>query len=323
MFVIQEKQLIVLLVLLIGSVFIINFSLMGLNHRGNFFIGSDGGNYVSFIETNTYQPLTTALLSFLVNPLKPQYFYFFHLILLFLLIPLLFFRLTNHWLSIPIYFSSYFVWASDNLGTIAQTLIVVLLLVMMLRKSTFERIIIIILGLGVHSLGFILLLAWFFIDSFFEKKMFLSACALPTTFSTKQFLPNQNIFQKQVVTRIQDTELNFVNSYVTWSHALNLFSRVFLLPLWFFSLKELLKSGNAKYFYLLAFIVLAGFFSDQVNPLRILSLAIFPLGIGLIESYKTMESGTKKLVWLFLLCGIVLNVYSWIILKNYNYCILP
>lgn len=293
---------------------------MAYNQKQNFFIGSDGNAHIRFFQTQEYQPLTTIFVSIFVNEIKPQAFYFLHSFILFLLIPFLFYTITKHALSIPIYFSSYFVWISDNLGTLPQTLIVVLLLVLMLRKNNLERVLIIILSLGIHNIGFILLLAWFFIDNFFESKFF---CVLPTTFSLSNTfsITNQNIFKK---TLIQGKfELNLVNSYITWSHVLNLFSRIFLLPLWFFSIKTLIKIEYRKYLFLLIFILLAGFFSDQVNPLRILSLSIFPLGIGLVENYKTMTKKSKLATKIFLAIGILFNFYSWIILKNYNYCLIP
>ncbi len=165
---VNERVFLAIAVLVLGFVFLTNIYIMQVNEDTRFFIGIDGLNHVSSVITQQqdYSPVSISFMSFLIDPNRPVFFYFIHALLLFVVIPLMLFKASSHWLAPLFYYSSYFVWLSDNNGTLPQTLIVFLLLAMFLVKNNYVRVGIVVLSFGVHSFGWVLLVVWLFCLNF-------------------------------------------------------------------------------------------------------------------------------------------------------------
>ncbi len=308
----KESKIIAIAVFVLFVVFVSNFYVMQTNNSQKFFIGIDGANHISTVinQKQNYQPLAIWVMSGLINPNKPEFFYFIHVLLLFVVVPFLLFKASNHFLAPLIYYSSYFVWLSDNNGTLPQTIIVIFLLGMFLTKNNYIRIGLVILSFGIHSFAWWLLLAWLFFLNFKEisnKFFFLVPCAIPKTG-----------FSFHIPELKQKTGLPLLQP--TFATITNLFTRILFLPLWYFTFKGLLAKNNREWLFLALFLIVAGFVSGFGGNLRVLSLLVFPFAIGLTHYYKNSSKFAKKVILLFILVQFVGNFVSWLERKNILYC---
>ena len=308
----QEALVISFCALMVVLVFASNQYIMVLNQENKYFLGVDAVNHISTIinQTQNYQPLSIAVLSLLINPNRPEFFYFIHVFLLFVVIPLLLFRVSKHFFAPIVYFSSYFVWLSDNNATLPQTVVVVFLLAMFLVKNNYLRLVIVFLSFGIHFYAWVFLLAWFFILNFKEvsnRFWLLIPCATPKT--ALSFVAPE-LKQKVSAPFVQATN----------GTLLNLFSRIAFLPLWLFMLQGLFAKENREWLLLGVFILAAGIFSGIGGNLRILSLFVFPFAIGVTHSFKNASPMVQKVIILFVAMQFLGNFVSWIERKNILFC---
>ncbi len=308
----QEAIVVSFCALMVVLVFASNQYVMVLNDQSKYFLGIDAVNHITTItnKTQNYQPLSIAVLSLLINPNRPEFFYFIHVFLLFVVIPLLLFRVSKHFFAPIVYFSSYFVWLSDNNATLPQTIVVVFLLAMFLVKNNYLRLVIVFLSFGVHFYAWVFLLGWFFILNFKEvsnRFWFLIPCATPKT--ALSFVKPE-LKEKVAIPLVQATNAN----------VLNLLTRIAFLPLWIFMLQGLWAKENREWLILGIFILGAGIFSGIGGNLRILSLFVFPFAIGVTHSFKNSNPFLQKMIIFFVVIQFVGNFVSWVERKNILFC---
>lgn len=313
----MDTKVLLCLLAITVLVFAANIAMQKINSSPGLFLGIDAQSYINNLEGDKiYQPLTIAIISLIVTPVRPEFYYFLQSFLLFIILPFLFYKTTKHWLAVPIYFSSYFVFLADIGGMFAQGLILAILLGMFLAKNNLLRIGLLVASLGIHSSGFILVFAWLMILSFKDAKSFL--CTIPISAPTIQSFPELKtpvgLFPSK------DHWENILNPAITYADVLNLFSRIWFLPLWFFSLQGLLK--QKEWLALLGVILLAGVTGLTSNPLRVLTIAFIPLGVGLVEWFKVQNYYNKRLALILLGIGLLINLWTWVERKNFHYCML-
>ncbi len=308
------KYIFSLIAIALIVVFVANFYIMSLNDSNKFFLGVDALNHIqNYVnQEQDYQPLTIGMLSVLVSPNNTKTFYFLHVFLLFVVIPFLLFKISKHWLSVVIYYSSYFVFLSDNNATLPQTVIVIGLLAMFLVKNNFVRLGIVLFSFGFHSWGWVLLLAWFFILNFKDKEnlplaYFLLPCATPKTGLT--------FYHAGLKEKLNLPLINLDPATV-----INLFSRVLFLPLWYFTFKGLFQKENRPWLFLSLLILAAGIFAGIGGNLRILSMLVFPFAIGLTHYYKYCSTFERKVIIFLVVVQFLANLVSWVERKNILYC---
>lgn len=266
-----------------------------------FFISSgDGWNWIEKAEQKDFKPaIPVKIIEFF--GLDGQTFFFFHAIMVFLVVPLLFFRLNNSLFTVIFYFSSQFVWLSDVTGSFAQSFIAVFFLLLVKENNVLKKILFVLLGLGVHFYGFFFLLAVFFIQVFqknFDSLERAFFCTIPLTSTFSIPIKEKIVFA------------------LTFSQLLSLFSRILFLPLWFF----VFRPKNVFFKRLAIFLLVTGFFLETSNNLRILSFLVFPFGILLNDFYKTCSPNKKKIVWVSIALMFLFNFFTWLNWIFLNYC---
>lgn len=97
-----------------------------------------------------------------------------HLLLLFLLIPFLIWKLTENTHSVIFYFASA-AWTHSIDGTVAQTAMLIIFLLFVWRKNNLDRIVLLFVALLTHSLGVFLLGLYWILESFEKKNLHLLA----------------------------------------------------------------------------------------------------------------------------------------------------
>lgn len=310
----------ILISIILLLVFVSNFFIIKLNSSNKFFLGIDALNHIDSLKNykQNYAPLTLLFFHAFINPNNTQTFYFMHVFFLFLAIPFLVWLQNNKsFFSILVYYSSYFVWMSDNNGSLPQTIIILFFLLMSLTKNNFYRLLLVFIGFGLHFSGWIFLVAWFLIQNLHEKPgiLFLGVCEKPLSAGVWKF----TVLKEKVVTGISSIDFSTIS---------NLFSRILFLPLWYFALKGLFSKKNRPHLLILGFILLTGIFygfgdSPEVQALvniRILVLAIFPIIAGLNTSWEKASKNTRLLILLSVLAQFLFNFVSWIERKNILYC---
>jgi len=294
--------------------FLVNL-FFSVNYNVSLWGGVDSFSYFHNIEFNFKPyPLTYLVLETLVDSVPGRNldnFFYFNCILLFFLIPFLLFKLTDSLVSVLFYLSSYFVYGSFLGGIFSTALISVLFLLVFVIKNPLIRIFFVLLSFGFHGFeGFIFVFLAFCLVSFFENKKFL-VCIPPLSMT------------KVKIDSIDVVRNNFFFNF-DFTHVFNLLFRNCFFPLYYFIFKECLKKENFQWIILFIFVFLSALFVPDCPGCsnRILSLIVFPLSVLIGKSFKNENVFNKKLILLFILIQIIINIFFWFKLTDFNYCIL-
>jgi len=226
-------------------------------------------------------------------------FFFFILLLVGLITPLLLWHVTRTWQTVLFYYATQYFWFMFS--TVSQAVAGIFLVGLFVTKNNYLRLLFVALGAAAHGQGAILLtVAWLLIVVFEHRKEWnvFPACgslfgnATPEIAST--YLAGNPAFGVSIAT------------------VLNFFWKIIPFPFLFFGVKQLISDKNYAPLVISAFAVLGSVFASD-RALYIVPLMILPF------AGKYCANSSKRVKWGFYFLAIVLiglQLYSWIRVKT-------
>ena len=227
-------------------------------------------------------------------------FFYFVIILIGLITPLLLFALTKNWLSVILYFTTttYFYFMID--GFFSQAIAGILLLTIFLTKDWRIQTIILLLSIFSHGHGFLLCLTAFLITNF--KNGFFSCSA---TFGANKPQIFESPIEGMVTTGTQ----------FTVSHALVFFARIFPLPSLVFSVWYAVTKKYRLDLLVMSIVCFAGGFLISHRTFYFIPLLLIPS----LTMFASEQKGNWKTgFWLLVFVSFLYLFGGWI---NFKTCL--
>ena len=239
-------------------------------------------------------------------------FFYFTIILFAFVTPMLLYYITRHWIVVWFYFSTnaYYWTVLDGIFSQGLAVILLLLLIALQKKDWRIQALIVVVSITSHGHGFFLVAGSFLILQFW-KIVQNDLYKLKKHFA-KIFLGCTGVFGKQGLPEILNIKIQQFPSvwqHMTIGNFLLIFTKIFPLPYFYFSIKKLLHKKESTGLVLIALMLFVTGFWIQERIFYIIPLVLLP---GLAWYYEDLSRDKKILFVLSTLVIFAIQIYIWV-----------